>query len=305
MAIAWLITGRCNLNCCYCKWKDQRQTAELDTAAVKDLIDQMRRAGVRLISFTGGEPLVRSDIGEIIRHVKRHGLVCKLNSNGMLLEQRLEDIRPLDLLQISVDGPPDVQDALRRPGDLAARSGPRHQAGATPVSACSSSPASRATMSLGSTKCSTTASNSTPASAFSFSPPRNWMTRPPIARCPTALICGGRSSISSSCASRAIRAARAIASQTSELKYYLDLLQNGSPGCQCTLVTATMLPDGRLIFCGNAKNYESYDAVKLGFADAFRRLTIPECDGCVCVGKLRLSQVYRLDPSLIKEMLGL
>jgi hypothetical protein len=66
-----------------------------------------------------------------------------------------------------------------------------------------------------------------------------------------------------------------------------------------------MLPDGRLVFCGNAKNYQSYDAVELGFEEAFSRLTIPECDGCVCVGKLRLSKVYQFDLSVIKEMLGL
>ena len=99
--------------------------------------------------------------------------------------------------------------------------------------------------------------------------------------------------------------AKAIASHNSELRYYLDLLKNGSRGCQCTLVTATMMPDGRLIFCGNAKQYDSFDAVRPGFADAFGRLTIPDCDGCVCVGKLRLSRVYRWDWGLIKEMAGL
>ena len=66
-----------------------------------------------------------------------------------------------------------------------------------------------------------------------------------------------------------------------------------------------MMPDGRLIFCGNAKSYDSFDAVRPGFADAFGRLTIPDCDGCVCVGKLRLSRVYRWDWGLIKEMAGL
>ena len=136
VAVAWLITGRCNLNCCYCKWKDERQSGELDTAAVKRLIDQMKMAGVRLISFTGGEPLVRSDMGEIIRYVKSHGLVCKLNSNGMLVQQRLDDLRPLDLLQISVDGPPQVQDQLRGAGTAERASHAIHAAQA-PVSACS------------------------------------------------------------------------------------------------------------------------------------------------------------------------
>ena len=54
VAVAWLITGRCNLNCAYCKWKAQRRGDELDTAAVKDLIDQMKRAGVRLVGACCG-----------------------------------------------------------------------------------------------------------------------------------------------------------------------------------------------------------------------------------------------------------
>ncbi|NQT14963.1 MAG: hypothetical protein HQ582_19565, partial [Planctomycetes bacterium] len=103
---------------------------------------------------------------------------------------------------------------------------------------------------------------------------------------------------------RGDRRSRAIASKKSELEYYVDLLKHDRSGCQCTLVTATMMPDGRLIFCGNAKNFESYDAVELGFAEAFSRLEIPDCDGCTCVGKLRLSKVYQFDASVIKEMLG-
>jgi MoaA/NifB/PqqE/SkfB family radical SAM enzyme len=302
VAVAWLITGRCNLHCCYCKWKDQRRSDELDTAAVKDMIDQMKRAGVRLISFTGGEPLVRKDMGEIIRHVKERGLACKLNTNGMLVESRIAELRPLDLLQISVDGPPAVQDRLRGEGTaekaaqairLARSEGIRVQ-----LIAC--------------------------------------LTRDNVSRLDEVLDYGlqldagfcfqlltpkhlGGQEIESSMPdkSRLIEAleylvalkkvrhrrARAVASKKSELNYYIDLLKNGSPGCQCTVVTATMMPDGQLIFCGNAKNYESYDAVRLGFAEAFSRLTIPECDGCVCVGKLRLSKVYQLDLSLVKEML--
>lgn len=303
VAIAWLITGRCNLDCCYCKWKAERHSEELDTAAVKNLIDQMRATGVRLISFTGGEPLVRSDIGAIIRHVKHLRMICKLNSNGMLVEQRLDDLRPLDLLQISVDGPPDVQDRLRGRGSseraaraikLAREAGIRVQ-----LIAC--------------------------------------LTRDNVARMDEVLDYGleldagfcfqmlSAQELDREAADEAMPdrekliqslehlirlrrerhpRSRAIASKTSELRYYLDLLRNGSPGCQCPLVTATMLPDGRLIFCGNAKNYVSHDAVELGFAEAFSRLTLSECDGCVCVGKLRLAKLSQFDISLLREMLG-
>jgi len=304
VAVAWLITGRCNLQCCYCKWKDQRRSEELDTAAVKDMIDQMRGAGVRLISFTGGEPLVRSDIGQIIRHVKDSGLVCKLNTNGMLVESRLDDLRRLDLLQISVDGPPDVQDRLRGEGtsekaaraiELARDAGIRVQliACLTRDNVARLDEVLDYGLELDAGFC------------FQLLTPKELDDEAADESMP------GKERLIESLEylvrlrkERDPRAA-AIASKNSELDYYIDLLRNGSPGCQCTLVTATMMPDGRLIFCGNAKNIESYDAVELGFAEAFSRLTIPDCDGCVCVGKLRLSKVYQFDLSVLKEMLGL
>ena len=304
IAVAWLITGRCNLNCHYCTWKNQRQTPELDTSTVKDMIDQMERAGVRLVSFTGGEPLVRSDMGEIIRYVKHHGLVCKLNTNGWLVESHLDDLRPLDLLQISVDGPPEVQDRLRGAGssDKAARAVELARGAGIPVQliAClTRDNVSRidevldygADLGVGFCFQLLTAKFLDDESVETSVPDRE------------SLI-GALEHLLRLKEQRDKRA-RAIASRKSELKYYIDMIKNDRRGCECALVTATMMPDGHLIFCGNAKNYESYDAVELGFEEAFSRLTIPDCDGCVCVGKLRLSKVYQLDAGVIKEMIGL
>ncbi len=304
IAVAWLITGRCNLNCHYCKWKDQRQVAELDTGTVKDLIDQMIACGVRLISFTGGEPLVREDIGEIIGHVKSHGAVCKLNSNGMLVPRRIEDLRRLDLLQISIDGPPDVQDGLRGQGTsqkAAEAIGAARQVGLkVQLIAClTRENVTRIDevldygLDLGVGFC------------FQLLTPK-YLGQEEVESCipPKEDLLGALEYLRELKRSKKPRG-RAIASKQSELDYYHDLVKNGSPGCQCTLVTATMMPDGKLIFCGNGKNYESFDAVALGFRQAFSKLAIPECDGCVCVGKLRLSMVYQLDPAIIREVLGL
>lgn len=305
IAVAWLITGRCNILCDYCKWKQERTTKELDTTQVLDMIDQMHRAGVQLISFTGGEPLVRQDMGEIIRHVKSYGMVCKLNTNGIMLPSRIDELRPLDLLQISVDGPPSVMDRLRGKG--------------------TSEKANRAI------KCAIDAGIRVQLIAC--------LTRDNVSQIDEVLDYGlelgvgfcfqvlttkylTEKEIDNSVPDKASleRAleyllelkhskhprAQAIASKNSELEYYLGILKNGSPGCECALVTCTMMPDGRLQFCGSAKagSYEVFDAIESGFAEAFSRLAIPDCDGCVCVGKLRISKVFQLDVSIIKEMLG-
>lgn len=304
IAVAWLITGRCNLHCCYCKWIDQRRVEELGTDSAKDMIDQMKRAGVRLISFTGGEPLVRSDIGDIIRHVKNNGLVCKLNTNGMLVESHLDDLRRLDLLQISIDGPPEVQDHLRGQGtaeraaraiQLARKAGIRVQM----IACLTQDNVQRMDevldygLELGVGFC------------FQLLSPKNLDEEAADDSMPDKQCLIDSLNYLVQLQRRRDPRSRAIASKQSELEYYIDLLENGSSGCACPLVTATMLPDGQLIFCGNAKNMESHDAVQLGFAEAFSRLTVPECDGCVCVGKLRLSKVYQFDLSLLREMVGL
>jgi MoaA/NifB/PqqE/SkfB family radical SAM enzyme len=304
VAVAWLITGRCNLHCVYCRWKQERSAAELDTAAVKNMIDQMADAGVLLVSFTGGEPLVRKDMGEIIRYVKGRGLVCKLNTNGTLVESRLDELRGLDLLQISVDGPPQAHDRLRGSGtsDLAARAVRLARDAGIRVQLITC------------------------------------LTRDNVARIDEVLDYGLRlesglcfqilsaSSLDAQEIGAAVPSredlvgaleyliglkktrrprAKAIGSKTSELRYYLEMVRNRRRGCDCSLVTATLLPDGRLIFCGSATTYEAFDARELGFAEAFSRLTIPDCQGCVCVGKLRLSKVYQLDLSIIRELLDL
>ncbi len=303
VAVAWLITGRCNLHCAYCKWKDQRTVQELDTPAVKDMIDQMAEAGVRVVSFTGGEPLVREDMGEIVHYVKDKGLVCKLNTNGLLVPKRIEEFRTLDLLQVSMDGPPSRQDALRGRGtseramravELAREAGIRTQ-----VITCL-----------------------TRENVEHLGDVLDYGLEHDVAFCfqlLTAKTLDAESTDRSVPSREALRAAlerlreiktsgepraRAIGSKRSELDYYLDLLQSGPRGCDCVLVTATMMPDGKLIFCGSANECDSHDAVELGFAEAFSRLSIPDCDGCVCVGKLRLSKVYQTDVTVIREFLG-
>jgi len=304
VAVAWLITGRCDQDCRYCKWKQERHTKELDTAAVKDMIDQMQQAGALLISFTGGEPLIRDDIGEIIRHVKRRGLVCKVNTNGRLIGKRLDDLREVDILQIDVDGPSDVQDRLRGDGSsesaaqairMAQEAGIRVQL----VTCLTKDNVSRLdevldyALELGEGLClqMLSAEHLEQDAIDGSFPARDdaikaleYLIKLKKDRHPKA---------------------KAIASTISEIEYYLDVARNDLRGCNCALVTATMLPDGRLIFCGNGKNYETYDAIKLGFAEAFFRLRIPDCDGCVCVGKHRLSRVYQFDMAIIKEMLKL
>lgn len=81
---------RCNFDCDYCFNKKSfaargRNIQPLSGAYLKKIIDGVAAAGVKIVRFTGGEPLLRKDIFKLGAHAKRRGLEVRLNTNGYLL----------------------------------------------------------------------------------------------------------------------------------------------------------------------------------------------------------------------------
>lgn len=117
LAIAWAVTRRCNYKCKYCAvWKTP--AAELDTGEIRAVIDEMAGMGVKKITFTGGEPLLRGDMGEIIDYAHQKNISVNLNSNGSLIKERISDLKNLSSLTLSLEGPEEVHDALRQKGSF-------------------------------------------------------------------------------------------------------------------------------------------------------------------------------------------
>jgi MoaA/NifB/PqqE/SkfB family radical SAM enzyme len=88
----------------------------LHTADVFRIVDQLADMGTQRIGLSGGEPLLRDDIGEIIRHIKGKGIECGLSSNGILVPERLLEIRGVDSICLSLDGDKHVHEDLRGKG---------------------------------------------------------------------------------------------------------------------------------------------------------------------------------------------
>lgn len=88
MLVSWNTTNQCNLYCGHC-YRDAGDVmkSELDTAEAKRLIEDIKKAGFRIMIFSGGEPLMRPDIYELIRHARGQGLRAVLGSNGTLIDQ--------------------------------------------------------------------------------------------------------------------------------------------------------------------------------------------------------------------------
>jgi radical SAM protein with 4Fe4S-binding SPASM domain len=91
LVISWNVTLRCNLKCshCYINAKETKLPDELSTDAAKMLIHQITEVSRPLLILSGGEPLLREDIYEIIRYGADRGLKMGMGSNGMLIDNEV------------------------------------------------------------------------------------------------------------------------------------------------------------------------------------------------------------------------
>ena len=92
-----MTTNKCNLKCSHC-YQDAgaAKEQELTTAEGKKLIDEIARAGFKVMIFSGGEPLLRPDIYELVAYASSKGLRPVFGTNGMLITkevaQKLKEI---------------------------------------------------------------------------------------------------------------------------------------------------------------------------------------------------------------------
>jgi MoaA/NifB/PqqE/SkfB family radical SAM enzyme len=109
------LTDRCNFRCEYCKLPELDRD-EMSTADWLRAIDELADAGMQRVSLMGGEPLVRKDIGVLIDRLKERGINTAMNTNGWMVPKRLDDVKKLDLICVTLDGPPEVHDVQRHKG---------------------------------------------------------------------------------------------------------------------------------------------------------------------------------------------
>ena len=88
----WESTIRCNLSCAHCRRieSDEAVDSDLTTAEAASLIDQLAQLGqdqalMPILVFSGGEPLCRADLFELIEFATAQGLPCAVATNGTLI----------------------------------------------------------------------------------------------------------------------------------------------------------------------------------------------------------------------------
>ncbi|MGD9379147.1 MAG: radical SAM protein [candidate division WOR-3 bacterium] len=110
------VTYRCNLQCDFC-YVGERAYGELGTGDMKRILMRIfREAQVPSVSFTGGEPLLREDIVELVAHATHIGMWANLITNGTLLnEDVVQALKTggLSSAQVSIEGPdPQTHDRI-------------------------------------------------------------------------------------------------------------------------------------------------------------------------------------------------
>ena len=84
--VSWNTTNACNMYCAHC-YRDAGCQAkeELSTAEAKKLLREIAKAGFKIMIFSGGEPLMRPDIIELVKYASDLHLLPVFGTNGTLI----------------------------------------------------------------------------------------------------------------------------------------------------------------------------------------------------------------------------
>jgi MoaA/NifB/PqqE/SkfB family radical SAM enzyme len=117
--VTWRCTRRCVGNCLYCSYTPEYAVdTEVDTKTAYKIVDEVYYFGSPYFGISGGEPLIRKDIFDIIEYAKKTGFGVSLITSGFAFDQKRLDqlVRNEVYTAVSVDGNRESNDIIRRQG---------------------------------------------------------------------------------------------------------------------------------------------------------------------------------------------
>jgi MoaA/NifB/PqqE/SkfB family radical SAM enzyme len=279
ISLTYEVTWRCNLACSYCD-RHTPMPHEMTRDEIFTVLQEFHDLGMVQSHLDGGEPLMHRLIGQIVDWLTDHGVVVSLNTNGALVPRRMEVVRKLSKVKISLDGPRDCHNAIRGPGSferaIAGAEAARH-AGIPVEFRCT----------VGRHNASSIEALIEIAEALEmpvvFQPALNslfldtardgsaWQLEPQMIREVFARI------------EQIKWRSRGVGNAWSSLQHFRSFPEDTRPPCAAGWVIATMDPEGMLFPCGQVNRSDrSNSAVRLGAAEAFARLSRTGCGQCWC-----------------------
>lgn len=116
-AVTIAVTNKCPCNCPHCS-ASRREGENLNSKDIKRVIDELLSLGTYNITFTGGEPLIRNDLPELVEYVDKNKAITLIFTSGFFSDERLiTELKKNGLfgMFVSLDaGSSDKHDTLRR-----------------------------------------------------------------------------------------------------------------------------------------------------------------------------------------------
>jgi radical SAM protein with 4Fe4S-binding SPASM domain len=114
----WNISSKCNLRCvhCYSSSEASPEGRELTDDKCVQLVDEISALKPPIVLLSGGEPLMRKNVFDIIRACKSKGLRVGLSTNGTLIDKDMAEkiaASGVDYAGVSIDGREELHDGLR------------------------------------------------------------------------------------------------------------------------------------------------------------------------------------------------
>lgn len=283
LAVSWAITGRCNLACAYCGFP-QKTFRELTESEALNVVKEMASSGTKRLSITGGEPLLRNDIGEVIKTASDSGISVSVNTNGQLLRERLNEMEGADHISVSIDGPRVIHDSKRGKGSFE-----KALDGAKKSKSQGINTSLLAVLTKENTDSVVEILNIAKDNDMKvlFQPVETYR--------------------------HASLQTRSMAPNLESLKNAVNILLNSthvmnSRGCLKQFVNSSIKPDrcaagrvfcriepdGSMYACGRSKGTKTNPDVRKGFLKGVLSLPQPKCKACLCAGQIEISLLYNL-----------
>ena len=114
LLVHYYITDKCNSKCVFCDvWKLNGNTNAKFEDVERNLI-AARKLGAKFVDFTGGEPLLNSDLPKFLDVAKKQKFITSVTTNTLLFNKYAKDLKgKIDLLHFSIDGTKEIHDKIR------------------------------------------------------------------------------------------------------------------------------------------------------------------------------------------------
>jgi MoaA/NifB/PqqE/SkfB family radical SAM enzyme len=280
LALTYELTHQCNLKCIYCD-RHAPLPNELSRDDIFRVLADFVEMGMWKANLDGGDPLTHRYIDDIVEWLADRRISTRMNTNGILIPKKIETIRKLRSVKISLDGPKEYHESMRGRGSfdkalngaLAAR-----EAGVPKV---------EFTCVVGQHNFRTLNSLIDMVEELGFSiifqPLRNSLFQNTERDGTDFMLKNRQLQEAFTGIEKRKRATGTIANRWSSLRHFRKFPEDTPLPCSAGWISVTMDPEGNLYHCGQVNRRDkSFNVLRLGVRAAFEELPRYGCSQCWC-----------------------